>query len=257
MNNTNLPTQSLQIAKVEVPAKIREAWQSISPAIFNHDRGVSCYCMTIGAWQNIFPQTIQEAIAMQTPSIGAVRFYIGEDSAEQLLAEMITTASLLINAGKNIRAEQIYPTAVLLLSNPEYRMFTVADFRLALNRGVIGKYGQVYDRFDISVLSSWLNAYWQERMEEAERIAEIQHSQTKAGTTPGADAKKPPEWFSKFLDGILENAEGPRKQAPAFQPDELILSVWKQDWQAMPDAHKPSFENYCQLQTIKMQKGKI
>lgn len=256
-NNTNLPVLSSQIAKVEVPAQIRESWQNISPAVFNHERGVLCYALTTGAWQNIYPQTIPEAMAMQAPSLGAVILYTGHDSTIQLLAEMITTASLLVNAGKNIRAEQIYPTAMLLVNNPEYRLFTVADFRLAMNRGVMGKYGTVYDRFDVSVISGWLNAYWEERMAEAERMAEIRHSQIKTGPKPDADTPKAPEWFSKFVADFAAKTEGPAKPAPEFQPDDLILSVWKEDWLLIPEGSRPSFKNYCQLQTIRMQNGKI
>ena len=257
-NSTTLPAQYSEIVKaVNVPEAIREGWKDIKPAIFNKERGVLCYAITTGAWQNIYPQTIPEALAMQAPSLGAVLLYTGHENTVQLLAEMITTASLLVNAGKNIRAEQIYPTAMLLVNNPEYRLFTVADLRLALNRGVMGKYGQVFDRFDISVLSSWLNAYWEERLEEAERLSEISHSQTKAAPKPDADTPKAPEWFSKFVQEFTARTEGPRKLETHFEPDDLILAVWKEDWLAIPEGNRPKFENYCKLQKIRMQTGRI
>lgn len=106
---------------------------------------------------------------MGTPTIGGLQNYSGYEATLQTIIEMVTTAALLMNVGKNLHKGQVEPVARLLLDNPEYRLFTVADFRLALNRGVMGKYGATYDRFDITVICNWLDQYWNERLEECEK----------------------------------------------------------------------------------------
>ena len=255
-SNTTLQVQYSQIVKaVNVPESIRESWKSIAPAMFREERAVLCYALTTGAWQDIYPQTISEALSMQTPSIGAVALYTGRENTVQLLAEMITSASLLINAGKNIRAEQIYPTAMLLLNNPECRLFTVADFRLALNRGVMGRYGSVYDRFDASVLSAWLNAYWAERLSEAEALSEIAHSQVKSGAGANSGPTNAPEWFSKFVKEFTAKTNA-HKEVKQFQPDAIVIEMWENEWKAMNEESRPTFEHYCQLCKMRLQANK-
>lgn len=244
---------SSQIAKIDIPPEVAQRWELIPAEKFDKNRAVACYALTVGAWQNIMPTTFSEAMAMQSPSLGGVALYSGDENTVQMLAEMITTASLLMNVGKNLRAEQIYPTASLILTNPEYRIFTVADFRLALNRGVIGKYGKAYDRFDVGVISEWLNAYWQERLEAAENIAEQRHSQIKSQAS--GEVGKVPEWFLQFVKEFSAKTDkSVARPMPEFEPDALILELWEKQWKEIPEKDRPSFRNYCTLQKLKFKK---
>lgn len=152
-----------------------------------------CYHLAVGAWKELLPGTIQECFLLRAPSIGAVGHYVGESEAVQMVVEIIATAMALINVGKGIRKEQIYPTAALIVSMPEFRLFSVADFRLAINRGVTGAYGKMYDSFDVATISNWLREYWSERMEVAESAATIQHTQD------GGRPTEMPQWFSDYL----------------------------------------------------------
>jgi len=166
-------------------------WSELSEE--DQNRAAVCYHLSKGAWQTLKAATVKECFTLRSPSVGAVAHYVGEGDAAQMVAEIIATAMSLINVGKNIQAHQIYPTAALIVSMPEFRLFSVADFRLAINRGVTGQYGKLYDSFDVTTLCGWLNQYWSERMDIAEGMATVATvEQTKAD-------KFMPEWFSDYL----------------------------------------------------------
>lgn len=192
-----------------------------------------------------------DCFKMGTPTLGGVAFYTGEENALQLVAEMITQASLLLNVGKNLRAEQIYATANMLLRNPDFKIFTVADFRLAISRGVMGKYGTVYDRFDIQIISEWLEKYWVERQERAEQISYEAHMNQK--NQPETWSGSCPEWFSAFVaEFVQRNADNRKKEKNEFKPDDAMLRFWRAEWEQMT-APRPPFQSYCKLQAMKIQ----
>lgn len=224
------------------------------PATFSMERAVTCFHLAIGkAWKEVLPSTIEQAIALQTPSIGAVRKYTDDEATAQMLAEIITQTSLLMNVGKNLRSEQVLPICEIILQTPEYRIFTLADFRLALIRGVQGKYGATYDRLDLTVISSWLDKYWSERMEYAEaNSAAYQNKEMKA---PESETAIPmPDYVRESVERYLQ---GLKAFETPFEPDEFILRQWQEEWLNMPKDQKDgyrTFDVFKRMQTEKMKK---
>ena len=233
--------------------EITDKWALIPAQKFNPDRAVMSYVAAVGGWKEIKPTCFKDCFEMKTPNLGMVAFYSGDENAIQMLSEMIATASLILNVGKNLRSEQVYATASLILQQPEYRQFTIADLRLAMNRGVMGKYGQIFDRLDVNVISGWFTQYWEERADAAESMNQVMHSQTKSAGFESGAVTNMPQWFSDFIKGFDENMNVEQRQARQFIPDALIISQWKSDWEELTEP-RPKFENYCQLQKIKLQR---
>jgi len=183
--------QSWQADTNSIPNSLLSKWAELTDD--EQSRAALCYHLSKGAWQTIKASSLTDCFALRSPSVGAVAHYVGERDAVQMVAEIIANAAALVNVGKNIQAPQIYPTAALIVSMPEFRLFSVADFRLAINRGVTGQYGKLYDSFDITTICAWLNQYWSERMDFAENAA------TMAMVEQTQNDKFMPDWFSEYL----------------------------------------------------------
>lgn len=235
-----------------VPTELIEKWGQIEPAKFNQERAVMCFHLAGGAWRDVNPQTIQDCFTAKTPSFGAVGHYVGQEPLRQMVREMLALATALLNVGKNLRQEQILPTVDFLLRQPGYKLFTVADFQLAIDRGIGGKYGSTYDRLDVTVICTWLDQYWEERMEAAETMAESQHHSQALLSEAGKDAQYMPEWFKKATEAFQAKYNPEPKE---IEPDQPMITQWRKDWEEI-EGQRPSFEGYVKLQILKLQKTK-
>jgi len=229
----------LQIAHTaNLPDPILQRWQMIPKEKFSIDKAKQCYSVCAGAWQKSTPQKIDDCIGANSPTIGAVGFYMGQDDAIQLISEMITAAAMLLNVGKNIRAEQSYLVAQILYS--EYKYLTVADFRFVLRSGMLGNYGKQYDRFDIQVISDWIKEFWETRCNLAEGKNNVKnHEWSESEKT----AVKMPEWFKEFADSFNEKVEKKQNVKPE-KPDDAIIEWWKSEWQSIDEQKRPEWDVY-------------
>ena len=92
---------------------------------------------------------------------------------ETVMGYMIAKVAKKFNIGKNINPEQIRDTIESIFE--DYYYLRLSDLYLVLRNGVKGKYGQIYDRFDESVLMGWLEKYTEERFQVAEERQLAQH----------------------------------------------------------------------------------
>lgn len=162
------------------------------------------------------------------------------------MRDILVQASLLLNIGKNLMPEQVDPMVDMIIETPEYRRLTVADFRLAIIRGIQGKYGNTYDRFDIMIICTWLDKYWSEFLEYTENNPP-KPVQENAPSSP----VEIPEWVYEKI-GQLEE-----KPKLLIEPDEFMIQQWKTDYDSKCwKDKKPSFENYCKLQIEKLNHAK-
>lgn len=86
--------------------------------------------------------------------------------AQLSAAALVFRAVTLINAGKNMSSDQIKHASASIAQKHYY--MKVEEVALALERGIEGRYGKLYDVFDYSVICSWLDTYWDERVSERE-----------------------------------------------------------------------------------------
>jgi len=230
----------LQIAHTaNLPDPVLQRWQMIPKEKFSIEKAKQCYAVCAGQWNQSTPQKIDDCIGANSPTIGAVAFYMGSDDAIQLISEMITAAALLLNVGKNIRSEQSYLIAQMLFS--EYKYLSIADFRFVLKSGMLGNYGKQYDRFDIQVISDWIKEFWETRCSLAEgKNNMVNHEWIEAEQK----AVKMPEWFKDFADSFTEKVEKKQNIVPE-KPDASILAWWKFEWEKIDEQQRPIWETYC------------
>jgi hypothetical protein len=232
----------LQIQYSLHPATL-ERWEQIktvSPYKFSQATALRCVDM-VAIWPQIKPATFDDAIKADTPTLGALGFYLGGEQAVQLIAEMITAAAILLNVGKNLQKHQLEPIAEVLYT--EFKLLTVADFRCALRMGATGKFGQVFDRLDVEVLSSWCAQYWSQKADFCEGMNARKHKENKQ---PPSNAVAMPDFFKEWM----QEREGWKQREKAkFEPDEALLKQWEKEWEAIDDELRPEFGLYVKLKT--------
>jgi hypothetical protein len=232
----------LQIQYNLHPATL-ERWEQIKtvmPYKFSQATALRCVDM-VAIWPQIKPATFDDAIKADTPTLGALGFYLGGEQAVQLIAEMITAAAILLNVGKNLQKHQLEPIAEVLYT--EFKLLTVADFRCALRMGASGKFGQVFDRLDLEVLSSWCAQYWSQKADYCEGMNTRKHKENKQ---PPSNAIAMPDFFR---DWLKERETGKQRERANFEPDDALLKQWEKEWEAIDDELRPEFALYVKLKT--------
>jgi hypothetical protein len=234
----------LQIQYNLHPATL-ERWEQIKTVMpYKFSQATALRCVDIVAiWPQLKPATFDDAIKADTPTLGALGFYLGGEQAVQLIAEMITAAAILLNVGKNLQKHQIIPIAELLYMDPEFKLLTVADFRCALFMGAKGKFGQLFDRLDAAVLADWCAQYWSQKADYCEGLNARKHKENKQ---PSSNAIAMPDFFKEWM----QEREGWKQREKAkFEPDEALLKQWEKEWEAIDDELRPEFGLYVKLKT--------
>jgi hypothetical protein len=234
----------LQIQYNLHPATL-ERWEQIKTVMpYKFSQATALRCVDIVAiWPQLKPATFDDAIKADTPTLGALGFYLGGEQAVQLIAEMITAAAILLNVGKNLQKHQIIPIAELLYMDPEFKLLTVADFRCALFMGAKGKFGQLFDRLDAAVLADWCAQYWSQKADYCEGMNARKHKENKQ---PPSNAIAMPDFFREWM----QEREGWKQREKAkFEPDDALLKQWEKEWEAIDDESRPEFGLYVKLKT--------
>jgi hypothetical protein len=92
------------------------------------------------------------------------------------LSLLITQLGNSFNVGKNVDTLQVYECATLLAE--KYWYLRLEEFVYVFKQARLGKYGKVYDRLDVQVISEWLTTYdTGERLAEMERRRQVQQEQ--------------------------------------------------------------------------------
>lgn len=250
---TNLPAtlpQSVIAAANLLPApvspELARKWALIPAKQFLPEKAAQCVRVAeYGEWQEYNPVKYGDAILSGAPTIGALTHYLGNKGAVHCVAQMLAWANALLNVGKGMRNEQLQPTAHLLVE--ENRLLNVADFRLALKKAVKGDYGTTYDRLDVQVIQTWLNQYWNDRLEAAEHHRLATYKAEKKAQE--ANAVPMPESVKELAKSLAVKPEPPKD----FEPDEILLKVWRVEFEAIEnkDEHL-TFENFKKLKIAQL-----
>lgn len=142
-----------------------------------------------------------------------VRVAKGESvrAIEQIVAILITKAASMLTVGGNLRPEHPIEIARMLLK--EFPYCSLDDFKLLLQRGVMGRYGKIL-RFDVAVIFGWANAYMDEWAEEHERML------AKEKAKPIEILKNTTPETEKLVDSFLEKLSD-FKKIPALTEDQI------------------------------------
>jgi len=132
---------------------------------------------------SLTPNTISEILVSNTKSVAILKKEHGVDVAAKPLEVLIAQTIDLVKVGKTYDAKNddiklmIQQIARLLMT--EYYYFKIDDFGLCFKRGLLGKYGPLFDRLDVTIFGEWCAKYAEERVTEAVNARRKKHDETK------------------------------------------------------------------------------
>lgn len=112
-------------------------------------------------------------------SLAQVEHYMDQESALTVIADIISNAAQLIAVGKKFRddGEMLIRTSIMILE--EYPKMTLAELKFVLRKGVAGKWGELYDRFDGNTVLIWCGKFWEEKLQHGQYKSESRHKHEK------------------------------------------------------------------------------
>ena len=188
---------------------------------------------------SIKPVSMEDAMSGKTPTVATVKKYQGEAAAKAVIEQIIGEASALINVSRNLTVPQIEFLADEILST--YYYLTLADLRFVMREGVTGKYGDIFDRLDVRVVTSWVDRYVSARL----NAAEGRNMNARKKDEPAGNAVPMPDWFVNFLRKF-EASSQPKAE---FEPDEAFWQSVDQEWSENTDPARPTLK---QFQTMRL-----
>jgi hypothetical protein len=183
------------------------------------------------------PARIVDILNSESKSVSVIKREQGEDAAAKPLEVLIAQSVALVKAGKaydpSEYASVIPQIARLLMA--EYFYFKIDDFGLCFKRGLLGKYGPLFDRLDVTILGEWCAKYAEERAIEASNAKRKQHDESKnsnvyelMNSSPVKDALK---MVSDRLDA--EKVEPTPKEREKADP---MFEQIDREWMELRDA---------------------
>lgn len=116
------------------------------------------------------PNTAIDIIKSETPSFALIRKELGQTDgtmlARAIMVLIINDLLDLLNITNTMHDHQVARTADMILE--EYPNLRADDFKLCFKRGLKGRYGKVFNRFDVQIFFEWINAYLLEKEQEIE-----------------------------------------------------------------------------------------
>lgn len=110
-------------------------------------------------------KAISDVFNNPSASLATLGKYQGEKAAVSVLMVLLKKVVDFFNVGKSMGSEQLFSTAKLIIS--EYYYLEIGDIKVCLRNGMLGKYGQLFDRLDGAIIIDWFSRYNSERQEVA------------------------------------------------------------------------------------------
>lgn len=90
----------------------------------------------------------------------------GENHARAIVVILLSEVVDFFNASNTMNDSQVAITTDLIIE--EYPYFKIDDLKLCFRNAMKGRYGEIYNRLDGSVIMNWLKQYNQERCAKAD-----------------------------------------------------------------------------------------
>lgn len=116
---------------------------------------------------------MEDVFSSKEPSLGIVLKELGENHARAIVVILLSEVVGFFNASNTMNDTQVAITTDLIIE--EYPYFKIDDLKLAFRNGMKGKYGEIYNRLDGSVIMGWLKQYNRERCAKADIISYNEH----------------------------------------------------------------------------------
>lgn len=107
-------------------------------------------------------KTAKEALKFDNKSLVNIKKNHGEIRTNAFIASILSNLVMSFNVGKTMNEYQL-ADAVNLVKN-EYYFLKPSELQYCFNQAKLGRYGQLYDRIDVSVIVNFIEKYLEERM---------------------------------------------------------------------------------------------
>ncbi len=162
-----------------------------------------------------------------TPSIVLFKKEIGEMGIKSLVTLALTDLVLSFNVGKTMNQSQIVFAVESILS--DYYFLKPTELKYCFDNAKKGRYGNLYDRIDLSVICEWIDSYLMERTDEA-----IKHS-----TNAKIEYTKT---FDENIGKILAVIKFEPEQKEVVKTKDVPFTDVYQDWMRLFDKLRRNFE---------------
>lgn len=154
------------------------------------------------------------------PSVAAVVARYGVTFTRAMAGYLVAECSEFFNVTKPMTEMQIAVTTELIIE--EYPYFTVADLKLCFKNAMKGRYGEIYNRIDGSVIMGWLRRYNVERCTEADRISYGEHKGARESEASSGML------YDEYRKVITEMAEaGDEEAAEALRRSDEVMEFMR------------------------------
>lgn len=119
------------------------------------------------------PKSVDDVFASSEPALGMVAKELGENHARAIVVILLSEVVGFFNASNTMNDAQVAMTTDLIIE--EYPYFKIDDLKLVFRNAMKGRYGEIYNRLDGSVIMRWLKQYNQERCTKADIASYNEH----------------------------------------------------------------------------------
>ena len=119
------------------------------------------------------PKSVDDVFTSSEPALAMVARELGENHARAIVVILLSEVVGFFNASNTMNDAQVAMTTDLIIE--EYPYFKIDDLKLAFRNGMKGRYGEIYNRLDGSVIMRWLKQYNQERCAKADIASFNEH----------------------------------------------------------------------------------
>lgn len=116
--------------------------------------------------QELIPKSVDDVFASSEPALSMVAKELGENHARAIVVILLSEVVGFYNASNTMNDAQVAITTDLIIE--EYPYFKIDDLKLAFRNAMKGRYGEIYNRLDGSVVMGWLRQYNKERCAKAD-----------------------------------------------------------------------------------------
>lgn len=146
-----------------MPQETRERCRALyRSGKFDAVQAENCLRFSPASLDSISPASFSELPA-DLPSLASIRKYRGDAVQKALIYQALTDCVEFFNVGKGMSDKQVEMTVDLIAS--EFYFITPADLKLAFRMAITGKFGELYDRLDGSIVLNWLRLYFEQKAE--------------------------------------------------------------------------------------------
>lgn len=127
--------------------------------------------------------SIQVCLDSKSPSIGAIKRDKGEDFTEAFIMAWLIRLNEILDLKNSMTEEQIRLCAQEV--HADFYSLKIADLTLIFKNIIAGKYGEFYERLNISKVLTIFREYNEERIEFASQQSLRSHNEQKSASNYG------------------------------------------------------------------------